>query len=108
MELKITGRHLDVTEALKDYLDEKISRLEKYARDIIDTHVILQMEKRNAVVEVNMKLKRFNVNVKESNLDMYAAIDKSFEALRKQIVRHEDKLKAHRYKHRKEEDGVIR
>lgn len=106
MELKITGRHFNVTEALKAYLDEKISRLDKYARDIIDTHVILQMEKRNAVVEVNMRLKRFNVNVKESHSDMYAAIDESFEALRKQIVRHEDKLKAHRYKHKEEDEEI--
>jgi len=106
VKLEITGRHFDVTEALKDYLDEKISRLDKYARDIIHAHVILQMEKRSAVVEANIRLKRFNVNVKESNSDMYAAIDKLFEALRKQIVRHEDKLKTHRYKYKKEDELI--
>ena len=104
MKLVVTGRHFNVTEALKSYLQEKMSRLDKYARDIIDAKVILQMEKRSAVVEVNMRLKKININVKECNSDMYAAIDKTFDVLKNKIIRHEDKLKAHR--HRKAEEPV--
>jgi putative sigma-54 modulation protein len=100
MKLIITGRHLDVTEAMKAYVEEKLSRLERYANDIIDIHVLLGMERHNAVAEVNMKLKRFHINVKEKEKekDMYAAIDKAFDVVKKQLIRHEEQLKSHRVK----------
>lgn len=98
MKLIITGRHLDVTEALKAYVEEKLSRLERYANDIIDIHVLLGMERHNAVAEVNMKLKRFHINVKEKEKDMYVAIDRAFDVVKKQLIRHEEQLKSHRVK----------
>ncbi len=98
MKLEITARHFDVTEALKIYLEEKLFRLEKYAQDILNMHVILEMEKHSALVEVNAGLKKFQINVKERHNDMYAAIDKSFDILKKQILRHEQKIKSHRRK----------
>ncbi|MDP8234479.1 MAG: ribosome-associated translation inhibitor RaiA [Candidatus Saelkia tenebricola] len=104
MKLVVTGRHFTVTQAIKSYLEEKMSRLDKYAKDIIDAKVILQMEKHDAVVEVNMRLKKNNINVKECNLDMYAAIDKSFDVLKNKIIRYADKRKDHR--HRKVEEPV--
>jgi len=55
------------------------------------------------VVEVNLVMKRYHVNVKERNKDMYAAIDKAFDVVKKQVVRHEEKLKSHRIK---KEEGI--
>ena len=103
MDLTVTGRHFDVTPALRSYVEEKLTRLERYAGDIISVHVILEMEKRDAVVEVNLVMKRYHVNVKERNKDMYAAIDKTFDVVKKQVVRHEEKLKSHRIK---KEEGI--
>lgn len=98
MNLTVTGRHFEVTEALKNYVEEKLSRLQRYADDIISVHVILEMEKRDAIVEVNMVMKRYHINIKERNKDMYAAVDKAFDVVKKQVVRHEEKLKSHRVK----------
>lgn len=98
MKITITGRHFEITPALREYLEEKFSKLEKYAPDIVNLQVILQMEKRNAILEANVKLKKFRVNVKEKNRDMYTAIDKVLDILKKQIVRHEKKMKAHRHR----------
>lgn len=98
LRIKITARHFDVTPALKSYLEKKLSRLDRYASDIIDVQVILQTEKKNALAEVHIKLKRFSITVKERNLDMYTAIDKVFDILKKQIIRHEERLKTHRHK----------
>jgi putative sigma-54 modulation protein len=98
LNLTVTGRHFDVTEALKNYVEEKLSRLQRYADDIISVHVILEMEKRDAIVEVNLVMKRCHINVKERNKDMYAAVDKAFDVVKKQVIRHEEKLKSHRVK----------
>ncbi|MDD5613707.1 MAG: ribosome-associated translation inhibitor RaiA [Candidatus Omnitrophica bacterium] len=98
MKLIITGRHLDVTAALKKYVSEKMLKLDKYADDIIHAHIVLELEKRFSVVEANISLKRCHITVKEKNEDMYAAIDKSFDALKKQILKYESRLKERRYK----------
>lgn len=105
MNLIITGRHFDVTPALKNYVEEKLGKLEKYASDIISIHVVLEMEKRTAVAEVNLAMKKYHINVKERNDDMYAAIDKAFDVVKNQVLRHEQKIKSHRVKKEEEIGG---
>ncbi|HEO63926.1 MAG TPA: ribosome-associated translation inhibitor RaiA [Candidatus Omnitrophica bacterium] len=100
MKLIITGRHLDVRPALKKYVSGKMSKLDRYADDIIHAHIVLELEKRFAVVEANISLKKCHITVKEKNEDMYAAIDKSFDSLKKQILKYESRLKGRRRKSR--------
>ena len=105
MNLTITGRHFDVTPALKNYVEEKLGKLQRYASDIISIHVILEMEKHTAVAEINLAMKRYHINVKERSEDMYAAIDKAFDVVKNQLLRHEQKIKSHRVKKEEEIGG---
>ncbi len=98
MKTTITGRHFDITEALKSYLKGKIDHLSQYLDVIIAIHVVLELEKHLSVVEINMDLKGAHFKVKEKSEDMYLAIDASFDILKKQILRYEDKVKMRRYK----------
>ncbi len=98
LKTTITGRHFDITDALKSYIEGKFDYLGKYVEDIISAHVVLEIEKHLSVVEINIDLKRSHFKVEEKNEDMYLAIDESFDVLKQQILRYEDKIKMHRVK----------
>jgi putative sigma-54 modulation protein len=98
MKLNITGRHFEITPAIKSYLEEKLGKLDKYGNDIISVNVILDIEKYGNIVETNLTLKRSHVNIKERDKNMYSAIDKAFARIKKILIRHEDKIKTHRHK----------
>ena len=106
MKTTITGRHFDITDALKIHINEKIDHLIQYVDDIIAIHTVLEIEKHLSVVEINLDLKRTHFKVIEKSEDMYLTIDASFDVLKKQILRYEDKIKMHRHKDKdlKDED----
>jgi len=98
LKTTITGRHFDITDALRSYIEGKIDYLDKYVDDIINVHVVLEIEKHLSAVEVNMDLKKAHFKVKEKNEDMYLAVDESFDVLKQQVLRYEDRIKMHRHK----------
>ncbi|MDP8216479.1 MAG: ribosome-associated translation inhibitor RaiA [Candidatus Kaelpia imicola] len=98
MKTTITGRHFNTTGALKSYIEGKISYLDKYVDDIINVHVVLEIERHLSVVEINVNLKSSHFKVKEKNEDMYLAIDESFDVLKQQVLKYEDRIKMHRHR----------
>ncbi|HKF94200.1 MAG TPA: ribosome-associated translation inhibitor RaiA [Gammaproteobacteria bacterium] len=95
MQINLTGHHLDITIALRDYVNDKFDRLERHFDHVIDAHVILTVEKlrHKAVAAMVVSGNRlFADDVKEN---MYAAIDSLADKLDRQIVRHKEKLKDH-------------
>lgn len=98
MKVAITGRHFDVTDALKNYINAKLNRLDRFAQDIISAHVVLNLEKNAHVAEFNIKLKKSHINIVERNQNLYAAVDRAIVRLKKLLIRHEEKIKSHRHK----------
>ena len=96
MEIDISGRHFHVTEALKDYITEKVAKLEKYSLKIESVHVILEVQKFHHVAEITLLGKNLRLTAKEESSDMYAAFDNSFGNIQLQIRKVHDRVKDHK------------
>jgi len=96
MEIDISGRHFHVTEALKDYVNGKIEKLDKYSLKLEMVHVILEVQKFHHISEITTLGKNLRLTAKEESADMYAAFDKCFDNIQLQLRRQHDKVKDHK------------
>ncbi|OIO39422.1 MAG: ribosomal subunit interface protein [Candidatus Omnitrophica bacterium CG1_02_49_16] len=96
MEIDISGRHFHVTEALKDYVAEKIQKLDRYSLKIETVHVVLEVQKFHQVAEITVAGNHLRLTAKEESADMYAACDKSLGNIQLQLGRQHDRIKAHK------------
>ncbi len=95
MQINITGHHVDITPALRAYVEEKLERLEKHFDNITNTHVILEIEKDRQKAEATINVSRGQVYADSEDENMYAAIDSLADKLDRQIKKHKEKLKDH-------------
>lgn len=95
MRINISGRHLEVTEAIHDYVEKKISRLSKYYNRISDIEVILDEEGLTKKIEIIIKAdhaQRFVVS--ESGADLYACVDVGLDKIERQLTRFKEKARS--------------
>jgi len=95
MNLAVTGHHIEVTESLKDYVREKMDKLERHFDELSDIHVILSVEKLRQQAEATLNLDGTRIHAEAENQDMYAAIDGLTDKLDRQVIKHKEKLKDH-------------
>lgn len=95
MQISVTGHHVEVTEAMKNYVDEKFHRLERHFDQLIDIHVILSVEKLAQKAESTVQVNGAKLFAEETQEDMYAAIDGLIDKLDRQIIKHKEKLSSH-------------
>ena len=95
MKIQITGRHLEVTSALKTYVEEKLSKLDHHFDHILDLHVVLHVEKDSHFAEARMSIPGDDIVAKAEGENMYVAIDLLRDKLDRQVVKHKQKLKSH-------------
>jgi putative sigma-54 modulation protein len=91
MQLNISGHHVELTEALKEYVNEKFQRLERHFDQISNTHVTLQVEKLRQIAEATVNISGGELHAKAETEDMYAAIDALVDKLDRQILKHKEK-----------------
>lgn len=102
MQIKVTGRHIPVTEPIRAYAEEKVAKAAKiHDREDMTVDVILHVEKNPAnknkdVAEVTARLKGIVVRAEEAAPDMYAAIDLVSEKLERQMRKYKTKLMGRR------------
>jgi putative sigma-54 modulation protein len=95
MQLSISGRHIDVTDALKNYTTEKFQKLERHFDRLFDVHVILSVEKLLQKAEATVQVRGANLFAEDVREDLYAAIDGLVDKLDRQIIKHKEKLGDH-------------
>lgn len=95
----ISGKHIEVTEALRNYVWEKLSRVERITDQIIDVHVVLDSQKLEKTCSILMNFIRFQIKVQVGKENMYEAIDKAIDRVVKLIRRYKSKLQSYRNKH---------
>ncbi len=93
MNLNITFRHVEPSDALKEYATQKVQRLHKYFDGIVDGHIILGQEKIRHIAEVTLQANGIRINAKEENADFYTAIDNVVDKVERQLKRYKEKLK---------------
>ena len=85
MKIKITGKELKATDAIKDYLEKKSERLQKYSEDEIDVQVTIKTEGINQVAELSAAINGDIYRAVTENKDLYASIDKDIDIIEGQI-----------------------
>lgn len=95
MQLTISGHHIDVTEALRDYVTTKISRLERHHDRITNTHVILSVEKLQQKAEATLHIAGADLFANCESDDLYTAIDLLTDKLDRQLIKHKEKHRNH-------------
>jgi len=106
MEITVTFRHIDASESLKAYAEEKVSKLGKYFDFPIEAHIVLAVEKFRRSADVTLNVNGTTIKGVIETEDMYSAIDQVMDKIEKQVKRHRDKLRDRRTDARKGETAL--
>ena len=96
MQMIISGHHVEVTQALKEYVASRFSKVERHFDNITSMQVILSIEKLAQKAEATIRFAGAEVFANAQSEDMYAAIDLLSDKLDRQILRHKEKTQ-HRF-----------
>lgn len=91
MQINVSGHHIDITPALRDYVNSKFLRLENHIDDITTMEVVLQVEKLRHTAKGNVRVKGGTLHAAAEHDDMYAAIDGLADKLHRQAIKHKEK-----------------
>ena len=102
MNLKISGHHLELTPALREYVQNKLERIKRHFDNVIDVTVILAVDSntekdKRQRAEINVHMRGKDLHVESEAADMYAAIDLLMDKLDRQVLRHKDKIQDHQH-----------
>lgn len=95
MQINITGHHIDITRALREFVQNKFTRLERHFDNMTNVHVILNVEKERKNAEANIHVNQGKIYADAQHDDMYAAIDALVDKLDRQLKKHKEKLADH-------------
>jgi putative sigma-54 modulation protein len=92
MNLQLTGHHVEITPAIRDYVVSKLARINRHFDHVIDVNVIMTVEKLDQKIEANVHLSGRDIHVTCNDEDMYAAIDGLIDKLDRQVIRHKERF----------------
>ena len=92
MNLHLTGHHVDITPAIRDYVTSKLTRINRHFDHVIDVNVIMTVEKLDQKIEANVHLSGKDIHVQANDGDMYAAIDGLMDKLDRQVLKHKERF----------------
>ncbi|HUO43831.1 MAG TPA: ribosome-associated translation inhibitor RaiA [Burkholderiales bacterium] len=99
MNLQLSGHHVEISPAMRDYVSQKLGRITRHFDHVIDINVILSVEKTRHKAEVNVHVSGKDIYLESHGPDMYAAIDDLVDRLDRQIIKHKEKHADHRPSH---------
>ena len=91
MNIKITGRSIEVTDAMKDYIEKRLERLEKFEGKNTDVNVVCSVEREDQIAEIQINHDGEFLRVEERNADFYAAIDLALDRAERQLRKEKEK-----------------
>lgn len=102
MNLTISGHHLEVTPALREYVRTKLDRITRHFDQVVDVNVLLMVENlkekaRRQKAEITLHIKGRDIFVEQSHEDLYAAIDQLVDKLDRQVCRHKDRIREYHH-----------
>lgn len=96
--ISVTGRHVVVTDAMKDYAIEKISKIERFSNRIIDVVVTMDVQKLEQRVDIVLKVNNIKIKSQAVSDNMYASIDMAVHKIESQLLKYKNKLLDHQNK----------
>ncbi len=95
MIINITGRNLDVTPAIRDYVQNKIGRLNKLFDSVVEAQIVLSVERLQHTAEVTLHVTGKTLHCSETEESLYASIDLLADKLERQIIKYKTKNQGH-------------
>ncbi|MGD9034071.1 MAG: ribosome-associated translation inhibitor RaiA [Desulfobacteraceae bacterium] len=106
MDISVTFRHMQPTESLKTYAEEKVSKIKRYLDFPLEAHVVLSVEKFRHIADVTLSVNGTWIKGIEETDDMYSAIDQVMDKLEKQVKKYLSKIRNRRTENRKGEETL--
>jgi len=94
MQVKISGQHVEVTDAIRDYIKGKNARFERHFDKITSIHVIISVDKLQHKAEAILHVAGGEIHAQAIDQDMYAAIDSLTDKVDRQLIKHKEKQQA--------------
>jgi len=91
MKIIFKGKHIEVTDAMRNYIEKRLSKIERHFDHILEVIVTLSVEKNRQIVEATLQASRALIRAEEETDDMYASIDKVVDKLERQIQKYKKK-----------------
>jgi len=107
MDISVTFRHMEPSESLRNYAEEKVSKINKYLDFPIEAHIVLAVEKFRRMADVTLSVNGTMIKAVEETEDMYSAIDQVMDKIEKQVKRFRSKKIKRRSENRKGEDSLV-
>ena len=104
MKISVTFRNKEGENWHKEYIDQKLKKLEKYLDTPVEARIVLSVEKFRNVAEVNLMTNGQNINAKEEAKDMYLAIDNAIEKIERQLKKRKERIRGHKTNTAREEE----
>jgi len=95
MNLKISGHHLAITPAIRDYLQDKLAKVSRHFEQVMDVDITLSVDKLDQKAEAKVHLSGKDLFCESIDADMYAAIDGLADKLDRAVLKHKEKLVDH-------------
>jgi putative sigma-54 modulation protein len=102
MNLTISGHHLDLTPAIREYVQAKLERIRRHFDHVIDIAVILTVDKlpqkeKRQKAEINLRVRGKDLHAESIAQDLYAAIDALIDKLDRQVIKYKTKIQDHQH-----------
>jgi putative sigma-54 modulation protein len=97
MNLNLTGHHLLITPAIREYITSKLERVTRHFDHVIDVNVVLSVDKLRQQISANLHVSGKEIHAECVEEDMYAAIDALADKLDRQVLRHKEKRNGNRH-----------
>jgi ribosome hibernation promoting factor len=95
MQPDLTGHHIEITPALRGYVEKKLGRILRHFDHVIDSHFVLTVEKLQHKAEATIHVSGETIHAVASEGDMYVAIDSLADKLERRVRKHKEKLTDH-------------
>jgi putative sigma-54 modulation protein len=97
MNLNLTGHHLTITPAIRDYVVAKLDRVVRHFDHVIDVNVVMSVDKLQQKIEANLHTRGKDIHAEAIDADLYAAIDALADKLDRQVLKHKEKREERRH-----------
>ncbi len=95
MNVTISGRHVEITDGLREHIDGGLDKVRDHFDRVIDIDVILGIERHRHIAEINLHANGLHINAKDSTEDMYASFDSVVSKIDKQVLKHKARINRH-------------
>jgi putative sigma-54 modulation protein len=102
MNITVTGRHMEMTDALKSYVETGLQKLRIHFDKAATADVVLTIEKHRHIAEMNLHANGIRIHGRESSSDMYASVDEVLDKIGKQVQKYKDRINRHQPRTAKE------